>query len=57
MKIVNIFLWIIIMVLILWFFSMNIEKSVDITVFTKTYEQVNLVIIMFISFAIFNAPK
>jgi uncharacterized integral membrane protein len=52
MKIVNVFLWIIIGALILWFFSNNIDKSVDINILTKTYEQVKLYKIIFISVVI-----
>ena len=52
MKIVNVFLWIVIGALILWFFSNNIDKSVDISLFTNTYEEVKLVVIIFISFMI-----
>ena len=52
MKIVNVFLWIIIGALILWFFSMNIDKTVDISIFMTTYQQVKLDIIIFVTFII-----
>ena len=49
MKIANVFLWIIIGALILWFFSINLDKTSDIEIFTKKYEQVKLYKIIFIS--------
>ena len=52
MKIVNVFLWIIIGALILWFFTINIDKSTDIDIFTKKYEQVKLYKFIFISVVI-----
>lgn len=52
MRIIGIFVWIIIGAIILWFFSMNLGQYVDIYLFTKTYESVNLIVVIFITFFI-----
>jgi uncharacterized integral membrane protein len=52
MRIIGIFVWIIIGAIILWFFAMNLNQYVDIHLFQQTYEGVNLVVVIFISFFI-----
>lgn len=49
MKIILTFFWIAIGALLLWFFAENLDQSVNIYLFTKTYEHVNLVTVIFIS--------
>ena len=46
------FFWIIIGAVILWFFSMNLNEYVTIHLFYKTYPNINLIIIIFITFFI-----
>jgi uncharacterized integral membrane protein len=50
MRIIGIFVWIIIGAIILWFFAMNLDQYVTIHLFQKTYEDVNLIMVIFISF-------
>jgi uncharacterized integral membrane protein len=52
MRIFGIFVWIIIGAIILWFFAMNLDQHVDIQLFQKTYQDVNLIVVIFISFII-----
>jgi len=52
MRIFGIFIWIIIGAIILWFFAMNLDQYVDVHLFQKTYEEVNLIVVIFISFII-----
>jgi uncharacterized integral membrane protein len=52
MRIIGIFVWIIIGAVLLWFFAMNLGQNVDIQLFTKTYQQVNLIVVIFITFFI-----
>ena len=49
MRIVGIFLWIIFGGVVLWFFTLNLDQTVDIDLFNKTYSDVNLVSVIFIS--------
>ncbi len=49
MRIVGIFLWIIFGGIILWFFTLNLDQTVDIDLFNRTYGDVNLVSVIFIS--------
>jgi uncharacterized integral membrane protein len=49
MKLMGILVWILIGVAFLGFFSLNLDQSVDINVFAKTYTAVNLVVVMFLS--------
>jgi uncharacterized integral membrane protein len=52
MRIFGIFVWIIIGAIVLWFFAMNLGQYVDVYLFTTTYEQVNLIVVIFITFFI-----
>ena len=52
MRIIGIFVWIIIGAIILWFFAMNLNQYVDIHLFQRSFEDVNLVVVIFISFFI-----
>ncbi len=49
MKIILTFFWIAIGAVLLWFFAENLDQSVTIKFFTRTYEHVNLVTVIFIS--------
>lgn len=49
MRLINIFFWIIIGAIILWFFSMNLNEYVTINLFNHVYNEVNLVKVIFIS--------
>jgi len=49
MRIIGIFLWIIFGGIILWFFTLNLDQTVDIDLFNQTYADVNLVSVIFIS--------
>ncbi len=49
MKIILTFFWIAIGAVLLWFFAENLDQSVSIKVFTRTYEHVNLVTVIFVS--------
>ena len=52
MRIFGIFMWIIIGAIILWFFVNNLDQYVTIELFRETYPDVNLVVVIFISFFI-----
>ena len=52
MRIINIFIWIIISAIILWFFTTNLDQYVTINLFQNVYPNVNLVVVIFISFFI-----
>ena len=52
MRILGIFVWIIIGAILLWFFAMNLGQYVTIQVFQTTYNNVNLVVVIFITFFI-----
>lgn len=52
MRLFGIFVWIIIGAILLWFFSMNLGQNVRIQLFTITYENVNLIVVIFITFFI-----
>ena len=49
MRLIGIFLSIIIMAIILWFFSLNLDQYVTVRVFNAIYEDVNLVTVIFLS--------
>ncbi len=49
MKIILTFFWIVIGAVLLWFFAENLDQSVTIDVFGRTYEHINLVTVIFIS--------
>ena len=49
MRLIGIFLTIIIMAVILWFFSLNLDQYVTVRVFNAVYENVNLVTVIFLS--------
>lgn len=49
MKIILTFFWILIGGALLWFFAENLDQSVTIDVFGRTYEHINLVTVIFIS--------
>jgi len=52
MRIIGIFFWIIIFAIILWFFSMNLDQYVTIHLFQNVYPNINLVVVIFITFFI-----
>lgn len=52
MRILGVFLWIIIGALVLWFFAMNLGQYVTIHLFQTTYQNVNLIVVIFITFFI-----
>ena len=49
MRIINIFIWIIISAIILWFFAMNLDQYVTINLFQNVYPNINLIVVIFIS--------
>ncbi len=49
MKIILTFFWIAVGALLLWFFAENLDQNVSIQMFSKHYEHVNLVTIIFVS--------
>ena len=50
MRIVITFIWIALGAIMLWFFSLNLKYTTDVTIFTLTFHNVNLVTIIFITF-------
>lgn len=52
MRIIGIFIWIIIGAIILWFFSMNLDQYVTIHLFQNVYPNINLIVVIFITFFI-----
>jgi uncharacterized integral membrane protein len=52
MRLFGIFIWIIIGALLLWFFAMNLDQYVRIQLFQTTYQNVNLIVVIFITFFI-----
>ena len=52
MRIFGIFVWIIIGAILLWFFAMNLGQYVTIQFFQTTYHDVNLIVVIFITFFI-----
>jgi uncharacterized integral membrane protein len=52
MRIISVFIWIIIFAICLLFFVNNLGQYVDINVFQTEYQNVNLVVVIFISFFI-----
>ena len=52
MRLINVFIWIIIFAISLLFFVNNLGQYVDINVFQTEYKNVNLVVVIFISFFI-----
>ncbi len=50
MRLLGIFIWIAIGAIILWFFTLNLNQYVTIYLFTRVFENVNLVTVIFISF-------
>ena len=52
MRIFGIFIWIIIGAILLWFFAMNLGQYVTIQLFQNTYHDVNLIVVIFITFFI-----
>ena len=49
MRLVLIFLWIVVGAIILWFFTLNLDQRVDIDLFNRVFEGVNLVTVIFIT--------
>ena len=49
MRLLGIFIWIALGAIILWFFTLNLNQYVSIYLFSKVYENVNLVTVIFIS--------
>ena len=49
MRIINLFIWIIISAIILWFFAMNLDQYVTINLFQNVYPNINLIVVIFIS--------
>ena len=49
MRLLGIFIWIALGAVILWFFTMNLNQHVTIYLYNHVYENVNLVIVIFIS--------
>ncbi|NOX89236.1 MAG: LapA family protein [Calditrichaeota bacterium] len=49
MRIIVTFFWIIIGAVLLWFFAENLDQHVNIYLFTRTYENVNLITVIFVS--------
>jgi uncharacterized integral membrane protein len=52
MRIWGIFVWIIIGAVLLWFFAMNLDQHVTINLFQKIYHDVNIIVIIFLTFFI-----
>jgi len=52
MRLFGIFVWIIIGAILLWFFAMNLDQYVKIQLFQTTYHNVNLIVVIFITFFI-----
>ncbi|MHA1988894.1 MAG: lipopolysaccharide assembly protein LapA domain-containing protein [Promethearchaeota archaeon] len=52
MRLFGIFIWIIIGAILLWFFAMNLDQYVRIHLFQTTYHNVNLIVVIFITFFI-----
>jgi len=52
MRILGVFIWIIIGAVLLWFFAMNLDQYVTIQFFQSTYSNVNLIVVIFITFFI-----
>jgi uncharacterized integral membrane protein len=52
MRILGVFVWIIIGAIVLWFFAMNLGQYVTIHLFQTTYQDVNLIVVIFITFFI-----
>ena len=52
MRIFGIFIWIVIGAILLWFFAMNLDQYVTIQLFQTTYHDVNLIVVIFITFFI-----
>ncbi len=52
MRILGIFVWIIIGAVLLWFFAMNLDQHVTINLFQQVYHDVNIIVIIFITFFI-----
>lgn len=50
MRIIGMFLWIVIGAIILWFFSLNLGEHVTIHFFRTTYQDINLIVVIFITF-------
>jgi hypothetical protein len=48
MRIFLIFIWIIFGAVILWFFAENLDQNVTIEIFNNSYENVNLVTVIFL---------
>lgn len=49
MRMLGIFIWIALGAVILWFFTLNLNQYVTIYLFSRVYENVNLVTVIFIS--------
>ena len=49
MRIIGIFVWIIIGAILLWFFAMNLDQYVAIHLFQTEYQDVNLIVVIFIT--------
>lgn len=49
MRLIGLFIWIAVGAIILWFFALNLNQYVTINMFTRVFENVNLVTVIFIS--------
>ncbi|MBD3223848.1 MAG: DUF1049 domain-containing protein [Caldithrix sp.] len=49
MRVISVFFWIIIGAALLWFFTLNLNQYVDINLYNKQFNDVNLVAVIFIS--------
>jgi uncharacterized integral membrane protein len=52
MRLIVVFIWIIVGAIILWFFAINLGQSVSIDLFEVKYENVDLVVVIFLSFVV-----
>jgi uncharacterized integral membrane protein len=52
MRLIGVFIWIIIGSIILWFFAINQGQTVSIDLVQVKYQNVDLIVVMFISFFI-----
>jgi len=52
MRVIGMFFWIVVGAIILWFFSMNLNEYVTIHFFYRSYPEINLIVVIFISFFI-----
>ena len=52
MRVLGMFFWIVVGAIILWFFSMNLNEYVTIRFFYRSYPDINLILVIFVSFFI-----